>query len=180
MQPLCLNCNKPLPKGVQSSFCSRTCWMQYKDKRGIAMNPEKQATIMIKDSSKNLVSSLKSELEKKDEIIQHQDKLIREYRDSLESRENDIGRLQNKLKNHEVLIADLRGQLEDLRSQNVAPQPASAPATPEPSAKPSTPASAGLVITPASAAETSGTPNLVARGDGFWVRFRSFFARRFL
>ncbi|GEM_PF-6020337 len=180
MQPLCLNCNKPLPKGVQSSFCSRTCWIQYKDKRGIAMNPEKQATIMIKDSSKNLVSSLKSELEKKDEIIQHQDKLIREYRDSLETRENDIGRLQNKLKNHEALIADLRGQIEELRSQNTLSQASSVPATAEPAIKPSIPASAGPVITPASAAETSGTPSKGARVDGFWVRFRSFFARRFL
>jgi len=107
----CLNCKKPLPKGVQSSFCSRDCWMQYKDNRGLAIRPERQATVMLKDPSKNLISSLKSELEKKDEIVRHQDSLIHEYRDSLEAREKDSLRLQAKVRYFEGVVTELRQQI---------------------------------------------------------------------
>ena len=113
----CLNCNKVLPKGVQSSFCSRACWQEYKERKGMAIDPERQATIMIKDTSHNLVSSLKSEIDKKNEIISHQDKLIQEYRDGLESRERDLSKLKSKLRYFEGLVSELRKQVIDLSSQ---------------------------------------------------------------
>lgn len=187
MQPLCLNCNKPLPKGVQSSFCSRSCWVQYKDKRGLAMNPEKQATIMIKDSSRNLISSLKSELDKKDEIIQHQDKLIREYRESLESRENDINRLQSRLKSHDSIIAELRDQLEEFRTQSSASRISIQSRVPVSAGDPN----AGSVIEtlPSSESKPSEefpdikTDEKLPANDPeqrIWARFRRFLAKRFL
>jgi hypothetical protein len=130
----CLNCKKPLPKGVQSSFCSRDCWLQYKDNRGLAIRPERQATIMLKDSSKNLISSLKSELEKKDEIIRHQDSLIHEYRDSLEAREKDSLRLQAKVRYFEGVVTELRQQIvilaeSDSKGQNRPAQALASPAS---------------------------------------------------
>ena len=107
----CLNCDKPLPRGVSSSFCSRSCWATYKDVKGMAINPERQATVLIKDSSKNLITSLKSEIDKKDEIIKHQDRLVQDYRSSLEAREKELLKHQAKLKYYEQLVTELREQL---------------------------------------------------------------------
>jgi hypothetical protein len=111
MPEFCLNCNKPLPKGVQSSFCSRNCWHDYKDRRGLAINPERQATVMLKDQSRSLITSLKEEIQKKDEIIQHQDKLIHDYRDSLESRERELLKFQAKIRYYEGVVSELKQQL---------------------------------------------------------------------
>ncbi len=116
----CLNCNKVLPKGVQSSFCTRACWQEYKERKGMAIDPERQATVMIKDTSHNLVSSLKSEIDKKNEIISHQDKLIQEYREGLESRERDLSKLKSKIRYFEGLVGELRKQIIDLSSRPVS------------------------------------------------------------
>ncbi len=104
----CLNCGKPLPKDVQSSFCSRSCWQEYKSRRGLEVTAERQATVMLKDTSRNLVTSLKSEVEKKDDIIRHQDRLIQEYRESLEVREKEIMKLQAKIRYFEGVVSEMR------------------------------------------------------------------------
>jgi hypothetical protein len=124
MPEACLNCNKPLAKGVQSSFCSRTCWHEYKDRRGLAINPERQATVMIKDQSRSLITSLKEEIQKKDEIIQHQDKLIHDYRDSLESRERELLKFQAKIRYYEGIVSDQKQQLSQYQKE-LTPSPGS-------------------------------------------------------
>lgn len=132
MSNFCLNCKKPLPKGVQSSFCGRNCWLQYKENKGLAIRPERQATIMLKDTSKNLITSLKSELDKKDEIIKHQDSLIHEYRESLESREKEILKLQTKIRYLDGVVSEMKQQASAAVPGEPAVAPPSAPMEEQP------------------------------------------------
>ena len=91
----------------------------------MAVNPEKQATVMIRDQSRTLLTSLKEEVDKKNEVIQHQDKLLKEYRESLDIREQEIDSLRRKITFYDDLVTELRNNPPTAGDASTAEKPKS-------------------------------------------------------